>query len=225
VSRAVRVVVLTLTASCAICPRLFAQAPPGRVELGVGPVWIGDSSFGSSDATETTPTGSGSRLFTTSTTLGSAAGLGVHVGVRVWRALEAEVFSTYSKPQLAVSVSGDSESGAAVTATDTLRQYVVGGEALWYFSRGRSSPLRPYVGGGVAYLRQLHESDTLAVTGRMVDFGGGVKYIFGTRPAKSFVRTFGLRADARIVASTKAVGFTDKARYAPSVGASLFVRF
>jgi hypothetical protein len=107
-----------------------------------------------------------------------------------------------------------------------MRQYIVGGDALWYLDVGRRSPrLRPYLAGGVAYLRQLHEGDTLAVTGRMIDFGGGVKYLFGARPAKSRIRTFGLRGDARLVATTKGVGFTDKARYAPSVGASLFVRF
>ncbi len=203
---------------------LSAQALPGRVEIGVGPLWIGSTGLGASNATETTSAGSGSLIFNTTTTLESAAGLGVHVGVRVWRLLEVEGFSTYAKPTLSTAISNDIENPTAVTATETMKQYTVGGDALWYL--GRHSPsLRPYLAGGVAYLRQLHEGNTLAETGRMVDFGGGMKYLFGARPAKSRVKTFGLRGDARLVAATKGVGFTDKARWSPSVGASLFMRF
>jgi len=226
VRRAALVVCVVSLATIGIVRPLCAQTPPGRVEVGFGTLWAGQNGLGASNATETTPTGAGSILFNTTTTLESAAGLGVHVGVRVWRQLEVEAVATYAKPTLSTVVANDIENATVVTATETLRQYTVGGDALWYLGKsGRSTRLLPYVAGGVAYLRQLHEGNTLAVTGRTIDIGGGVKYIFGARPAKSRIRTFGLRGDARIVAATKGVGFTDKARYAPSVGASVFVRF
>jgi hypothetical protein len=223
--RAIGVLFMAIATIASVRP-LCAQTPPGRLEIGAGPMWIGQNGLGASNATESTPTGSGSVIFNTSTTLKSAAGLGLHIGVRVWRQLEIEAVSSYAKPALSTAISNDIENSTAVTATETLRQYTVGGDALWYLRPPRRWPrLHPYVGGGVAYLRQLHEGNTLAVTGRTIDVGGGVKYLFGARPAKNKVRTFGLRGDARIVAATKGVGFTDKTRYTPSVGASLFVRF
>jgi hypothetical protein len=226
VRRAAWIACLASVATIASVRPLGAQTPPGRLEIGAGPSWIGQNGLGTSNATETTPTGAGSAIFNTTTTLESAAGLGVHIGVRVWRQLEVEAFSTYAKPTLSTAITNDIENSTAVTATERIRQYTVGGDALWYLRPSRRWPrLRPYIGGGVAYLRQLHEANTLAVTGRMVDIGGGVKFLFGARPAKSAIRTFGVRGDARLVAATKGVGFTDKARYTPSVGASLFVRF
>lgn len=209
--------------ACATSATAQTLVPPGRLEIGFGPAWFGEASLGSSDASETTATTSTSRLFSTSSTLTSTAGLGVTVNVRVWRELEVEAAASVAKPTLATTISHDLEGAAGLTAAEDVRQYVIGGGGLWYLPYGRRSRLRTFVGARGSYLRQLHGSNTLAVTGRTIDFGGGVKYALRSRPKG--VKVIGIRGDARVAASTKGVGFDDRTRYAPLLGASLFVRF
>jgi hypothetical protein len=224
VSRALSLACFAIAILMTGASNLHAQTSlPGRLEIGVGAAWFGETTLGSSDASEATATAATSRLFSTSSTLTSKTGLGVHIGVRLTRRFEAEVSSTFAKPVLATQISNDVENSAAVTATETVRQYTVGGGGLWYLSSGRGARLRPYVSASLSYLRQLHESNTLAVTGRMFEVGGGVKYALRSRPKG--LKSVGVRGDARIAASTKGVGFDDSTRYGPSLGASLFVRF
>ena len=205
---------------------LHAQTVPrGRIELGVGPAWTGETSFGAADATETTPMGPPSRLFSTTSALASQTAIEVRVGVRVWRRLEGEAFTSYAKPTLRTTVSNDFEGATGVTAAETVQQYIVGGGGLWYLSLPRRAPrLHPFVNGRVAYLRQLHAGKTLAVTGKTYEFGGGAKYFFSERAGRR-TRGFGVRGDIGVSASTGGVGFEDRTRYAPSLSASLFVRF
>jgi hypothetical protein len=205
---------------------LQAQTTPrGRIELGVGTVWIGETSLGGSDATETTPTGPPSRLFSTTSALGSQAGVDGRVGVRVWRRLEAEGFATYARPTLRTTIANDVEGATGVTAGDAVQQYTVGAGGLWYLSSPRKAPrLRPFVKGGGAYLRQLHAGKTLAVTGKTYEVGGGAKYFFSDRGGKR-TKGYGVRGDVAVSASTGGIGFNDRTRYAPSLSASLFVRF
>jgi hypothetical protein len=226
--RLARVVILAFSLAFAIAVASPARAQatlPGRIEAGIGPVWLGGTTLGSSDATQTTATGSTARLFSTSSTLTSAAGLSGRVGVRIWRRLEAEVSATYAKPAIDTQISNDAEGAAALTASETVQQYTVGGGALWYLPSGHNATRwHPYVAGSVAYLRQLHQGKTLAVTGRMIDVGGGAKFVLLSRPRKG-LKDVGVRGDLRLTAATSGVGFDDKTRYAPSLGASLFLRF
>lgn len=199
--------------------------PPGRIEVAVGVVAIGQANLGSADATLTTPTGSTLTLFKTSTVLRGAPGLSVRAGARVWRGVEAETSLAFSRHTLATAISSDLEAGAPATATESVEQFIVGGGALWYLP-GRFSTERfsPFLGGGIAYLRQLHEARTLAVTGRAYDAGAGVKLTLKPRPFRR-PAAFGLRGDFRIVARSRGVAFDDAVRWAPAASASLFFRF
>ena len=203
---------------------------PGRFEYGGGVVWLGSGSLGSNDALETTPTGSTSRLFGTTTTIASAPGVEVHVGFALSPRFEAEAFASFAKPPLRTVVSNDVESPTGVTAVETVNQYLFGGGIVWY-TPARSSQnvprapqLRPFLSAGAAYTRQLHESNTLAETGQMFYGGAGVKYFFRSRTTKGF-KGFGLRGDARIAAYRKGVAFEDRIRYSPVLAASVFARF
>jgi hypothetical protein len=196
----------------------------GRIEVGVGVDWMGHAALGTSDAAETTPAGTPSRLFSTSSDLSGAAGFHVYVGVRATRSLELEGFASRSKPTISTTISNDVEASASVTATESITQYAIGAGGLWAlpFARG-SSRLVPFVSGSAAYLRQLHEGDTLVVTGQAYRFGGGIKYYF---PAgSSLFKGYGLRGDVGVAVRVKGVNFDSSARYSPAAAGSVFVRF
>lgn len=213
----------------AAAPPAHGQTPAaGRFELGGGVVWLGGSTLGQRDATETTAAGSVSRLFSSSSREGGAPGLEAQVDIRVSRRFDAEAFASFAKPSLSVTVANDSEVAGSTTATETLKQYAVGGRVLWYVpSTGlqRTMPrARVFVSAGAAYLRQLHEGETLGVSGTLFDVGGGLKYMFRTR-AGGHLKGTGLRGDFRVGAQRKGIAFDDSLRFAPSVGVSLFARF
>src|SRR5439155_20591673 len=72
---------LALLGTSALASRAAAQpatargaASSGRFEVTVGAIWIGHSSFGTSNATETTPSGPAHVLFSTTSQLDAAGG-------------------------------------------------------------------------------------------------------------------------------------------------------
>jgi hypothetical protein len=199
---------------------------PGRLELGIGVAWIGNASFGSRDANETTGTGGTLRLFASSTELASGSGLDAHVAFSLTRRLEAEAYLSYTQPELQTRIDSDTEtSNAPLTISDTIRQFAIGGAALWYLQAPRAGGrLRLFVRGGIGGLRQLENDGTLIVTGREYEAGGGVKILFSSR-SSGFWKGLGARAEARAVIRQKGVAFDDNARVAPAVAASIFVRF
>lgn len=206
------------------CGVAWAQSvPPGRVEVGGGVTWLGSASSGSIDATESTSTGGVSTIFKTSTMLASAVGFRLHAAFRVTRTLEIEGQTSFSKPSLESTISNDIENAASVVAAETIKHYVIGGGVLWYVPL-RTARLKPFVAGQIVYLRQLHEGDTLAVTGHSYQVGGGVKY-FVTLQRKSWIKGYGVRGDIGVAARVKGVFFDDATRLSPAVAASLFARF
>lgn len=222
-----RVVIVAAMLTAVQVPLASAQTalPPGRLELSAGFTWMGESNLGAVDANLTTGNSGTARFFSTSSTLGASTGLEARAGVRVWRALEAEAFVSYTKPVLSIDVSNDTEGAAPATAAETIRQYIVGGGALYYLpfhlAGGR---LVTFISGSAAYLRQLHEGDTLAVTGRTYDGGIGAKYFLVSRPAGR-LNAFGIRADARAQARVRGVALDDFAHFRPALSAAAFVRF
>jgi hypothetical protein len=219
---------LTVVAALALAPAAaFAQEPlPGRLELGFGVQRTGSLQLGGASANETTADGSAAPLFSTMTEASAAAGIEGRIGVRLVRGFQVEASASYSKPQLrATVVASPVEAFPTVTATETFDQFTIGGEVLWYLpGRARGARLKPFLTGGAAYLRHLHESATLVESGRQYVFGGGAKFLLVSRPA-SRLKGIGIRADARAVGRAKGVAFDDRVRYSPAVAASLFARF
>jgi hypothetical protein len=226
----IRTVLLAAIGIAAVCvPPAAAQpaspgAVPGRVELAIGPLWIGHQALGSSNATETTSSGGNLTLFSTSTDLAARAGVEGRVGVRISRAFEVEASGTYATPQLRSQISNDFEGAAPITAAEQLQQFTVTGGIVWYPAPESTSRLAPFVTAGAGYLRQLHESATLAENGQFYQVGGGVKYLFASRPA-SRLKGLGVRFDARAVARSKGVAFDDRRSFSPALGASIYARF
>jgi len=62
------------------------------------------------------------------------------------------------------------------------------------------------------------------VTGRYYQVGGGVTYLFRSRPDR-VLKGLGLRAEARAIARQQGVAFDTNAHLAPTLAAALFARF
>lgn len=196
-----------------------------HLEAGVGVIWMGREAIGSRTATETTGTGGTASLFNTSSELGGAAGFDSRIGVRLSRSLAAEAEASYLKPQLRVAISGDTEGAAAVTASETIQQFTIGGNVRWMLPGRRWSPrLAPFLLAGGGYMRQLHDQATLLETGHFYQFGAGVETLLKAR--RRFPgRGVGARADVRAVVRAKGVAFDGGSKTSPAAGVSAFVRF
>jgi hypothetical protein len=223
--RAIAVAVLAVALGGA--SRLFAQtnSAAGRVELAVGATWTGRAAMGQQAANETQSNGAARALFSSASELGSAPGMEARVGVRAARRLQIEANASYGVPQLRVTTSADVESAAGVTATDRLQQYTLGAAAVWLVPIERLGPRTvPFVTGGAAYVRQLHEGGTLAQSGRLFDVGGGIERLLAARAGRR-VKAVGIRGDVRARVRSSSVTIDGRAHAAPIVGGSLFVRF
>lgn len=205
---------------------LRAQAsPPGRVEVAAGARWVGRTSAGGADATETAADGTRFRLFATDSSLGSAAAVEGRVGVRVTRLLQLEGSASYGRPQLRVRISSDVEGIPDVAAIEAVKQFTIEGALVAHLVRWSiGTRAVPFVSGGVGYLRQLHEGDQLVATGGAYHAGGGVDFLVKRRDAGR-LKSAGWRADVRAIIRNMGVAFDDAAHVAVGVGASVFLRF
>jgi hypothetical protein len=206
----------------------FAQssAPaPYRLELGIGVIWMGREPIGTRTATETTGAGGTSPLFNTSSELAGAAGFDGRIGVRLSRSLVAEAEASYLKPQLRIAISADAEAASAVTASETIQQFLIGGNVRWMLPGRRwSSRLAPFALGGGGYMRQLHDQATLLETGHFYQFGAGVETLL-VAGRRSHIRGVGARGDVRAVIRSKGIAFDGGSKTSPAAGVSVFVRF
>jgi hypothetical protein len=202
-----------------------SDALPGRFEIAAGASWLGPMSLGSRDANETTSTSGTSTLFRTSTTLAGAPGVNGRIGVRLTRSLMVEGEASIGHQDLRVEITNDQEvvGNATLTAAERVEQFTVGGGLVWY-APVHTSRVTPFLTGGGGYLRQLHETATLVVTGRYYQFGGGVVYPLTTRSAAR-LKSMGLRFEALALLRVNGVAFDSSAHLAPTAGASFFLRF
>jgi hypothetical protein len=201
-----------------------AGAREGRFEIAAGAAWIGPLSLGSRDANETTSTLGTLRLFSSATTLAGAPAVEGRIGIRLTRSLMVEGEASLGRPELRVEITNDIEAGsAAITAVERVEQFTVGGGLVWYVPIGQSRVV-PFLSGGGGYLRQLHESATLVVTGRYYQFGGGFIYPLMSR-SDARLKAMGIRIEGRALVRIDGVAFEGSARLAPVAGASFFIRF
>lgn len=221
-------VVGVLSALCGWSSPALAQSAdpaPARFDVGIGALWIGQQALGTKAAMETTGAGATRALFNASSGLASASGVAGRIGLRVTRGFAAEAEASYLKPQLRVALTGDAEDAAAVTATETVQQFTIGGGALWYPPIRRwSSRFAPFATAGGGYLRQLHDQATLVETGRFYYVGGGFSALL-VAGGHFHAKGLGVRADVRALIRSKGVAFDGGSETSPAAGVSAFVRF
>jgi len=227
--RAPRVSCLALTLGLTGLPA-FAQsssAGVGRFEISAGIIRVGQASFGGRDAEETAGTGTGRfRLFSSSTELTAVSGFGARFGATLIRSLDAEIAGTYGTSDLRTRIEADSEtSNAPIVVMVPVQQFTIGGAAVWYPGVPRAgSRTRFFVKGGAGLERHLEDRGRRVVEGRMVEVGGGVKYMFASR-SRGRWRGLGARLDALALVHAGAVAVDDRAHVSPAVGASVYLKF
>jgi len=215
-------------------PALAQEAPrlrEHRVTLGGSMVWSGGYDVGDATAqlrgNAPGPTAPAFNWFSSSSRVTGAFAPELHVGFSVSSTIAIDGGVAYSKPHIAVSISRDAETSAQELPGEQLEQYQVGAALTWQLPLGSTATaalggrLAPFVTGGGAYLRQLHEDRALGENGQVYHAGGGARYWLkgGTGTA----RDLGIRADARFNLRRGGIDFENKMRTYPSVTLMLFV--
>jgi hypothetical protein len=171
---------------------LAAQTPSGvvgRVELSASAAWIGAVGYSTADANELDRDGNPFRLFRTEGEMAPTVSYGARFSVRLSDMFELETSASYATPELIVRVSDDFEDAEAAEVSEILHQIRVEGGILQYMRRpepGRRN--LPFVVLGAAFLRDLHEDQTLAENGQEYFVGAGLKYAFLSRAGASLRR-------------------------------------
>lgn len=172
-------------------------------------------------------------LFNTSGETEAAAALDLRVAYNITRSLSVEGGVALSRPTVNFTVWGDAEGATGFTAAGERMSQMVAEVAAVYsprhltFGGGRA---RPFLAAGVGVVRQWHGQVSAtsgyfdSQTGQTLSVGGGVKYFFATRRA-SRLKAFGLRADARAVATRHAFAFGGHLPVSAMVGLHLVAAF
>lgn len=198
-----------------------------RVEVEVGGGLFGGAGLGTGDAnlranaTARQPF----RLFTADSRFERAPTVHVRAAVPLTSRFALEGGVTRSRPDIRTSLTADAEGAAPLTSIEQVDQYVFDASLVWMLDALRlGDRLIPFVTGGGGYLRQLHEGRTVIEHGQIYHAGGGVKYWLLTRTS-GFVRSTGLRGDARVELVRGGISFEERPRPHAAVSGGLFVGF
>ncbi len=204
------------------------EAPALRAQhftIGVGFVSSGAYDVGTA-AAELRGNGPGASappftLFTTDSRVSSATAPELRVGFALSPRFAAEFGFARTQPHVGVGIAGDPEAPAQHLLGEELQQYTFEGGATWQLPFSAAGKFAPFVSGGAAFLRQLHEDRTLAESGEIYHAGVGARYWL--RGGRGPTRALGVRGDARINFRRNGIDFEDKMRSYPSFSLSLFL--
>ena len=160
-------------------------------------------------------------LFTTDSRVSSATAPELRIGFALSPRFAAEFGFALTRPPVGVGIAGDAEAPAQHLLGEELQQYIFEGGVTWQLPFGAAGKFAPFVSGGAAFLRQLHEDRTLAESGEIYHAGVGARYWL--RGGRGPARAVGVRGDARINFRTNGIDFEDTMRSYPSFSLSLFL--
>jgi len=192
----------------------------GNFEISGGVAWLPGTDLGTASAEETRNPGTGTGpfvLFDADSRTTAVPGLVGRFGGYLSRSVSLEAGVLFSRPDLSTELTGDAESAPVVTATETIKRFVVDGSALFHltalsFGGGRGIP---FLSGGGGYLRDLHDKNEVAETGHELHFGGGLHYWLGQGKHRAGVRT-----DVSISRRSGGADAVDTTRTVPVVSGS-----
>ena len=225
----IRLVALMCVAIVAASGVARAQDAPSlrahRFTIGAGVVWLGGYDIGDATA-ELRGNGPGASappvtLFTSDAHVTPAASPELRIGFAMTRRVALEFAMSVAQPHIAVAIAGDTEAPSQQLPGEKLEQYLFEGGATWQLPVRVGSRLAPFVAGGAAFLRQLHEDRTLAETGQIYHAGGGARYFL--RGGHGAGRAVGLRGDARVNFRRNGIDFDNTMRTYPTFSFSVFV--
>ncbi|MGE5358017.1 MAG: hypothetical protein ACM3NQ_03305 [Bacteroidales bacterium] len=204
---------------------------PGRAgafEILAGGEYLLGESLGSATATMlANNTGTSPyNYFSTSATRQAAPAFRAGVGYNITRMLTVEGGFLMSRGDVKADISGDVEQVPATTATSRLTQYVFDASLVARFSTlafSKGAGL-PFVEAGAGYLRQMLEGNIAKETGQIYHFGGGVQYLWRSRPG-SRTSGIGFRAGARAYVRHGGVSFSGSSAVYLGINGALLVVF
>lgn len=173
---------------------------PPRFDLTLGGGMVTGVSIGDVDANirANAPALEDYRLFSASTELRPAPVLDLRLAGVVTGRLAIEGQLHFGKPELQTSITNDVESAPDVTVSERLTQLLAGGGVRVRLDNvRRPGRTMPYLSGGAAVLRQIHEDGTTVEQSPVVYVGGGVRHALGSG-ARGVPRA-GIRADAQVL--------------------------
>ena len=201
---------LAFTAALALTPSLAAaqiyvggdRPDRGSIEISGGGSWAPGFDMGERQAELTRSGSSGERfdLFSTESRVSGFPGVHARLGFYLSRSISIEGGARFAKPELTVRLSGDAESAADETASETASHYIFDGSLLYHFIGASFAGGRgvPFVSGGGGYIRELHQGNEVVETGTEYHATAGFKYWLG-----SGRRRLGLRAEVGFTAREK----------------------
>jgi hypothetical protein len=189
-------------------PAAAQEAWPGRVEVGVGVAIGTGADLGRSTATLVAnqgPTGGGFTLFEAGSRARRATSFAARVAWRFGSRLLVEGRGAYSRPEIVTTVSNDPEAASLTFTGDRLVSYALDGSVVLHMRReGFRGRAMPYLIGGGGYLRELHGARTIVETGTTAHVGGGLKWLFSVRQART-IEGLGIRIEGRGTSRTGGV--------------------
>jgi len=196
-----------------------------RFTIGGAIVWSGAYDIGEATA-QLRGNGPGASappvtLFTSDSRVSSVPSPELRIGFAMTRRLALEFATSVTQPHVGVAIAGDTEAPSQQLLGEKLEQYLFEGGATWQLPVRLGTKLAPFVAGGYAFLRQLHEDRTLAETGQVYHAGGGARYFL--RGGHGAGRPVGLRGDARVNFRRHGIDFEDTMRTYSTFSLSVFV--
>ena len=221
---------------CLACLVLLVCAGPARAQdapalrahrlmLDGGVVWSGGYAIGGATA-HLRSNAAGSppppyTLFSVSSDVSSASSVALRVGFALTPRLAIEGGGSFGRPRLDSAISSDVEVGAQRIEGGQLQQYVFDAAVVWHLPVRLGARARPFVTGGVGYLRQLHEGRTMVEVGQIYSGGVGARLWF--RGGTGSTRSLGLRTDLSANLRRGGIDFANKVRLFPTLAVHLFL--
>jgi hypothetical protein len=204
----------------------FAQAPvasSGRaVQLSLGGLVFGETSFGDIDAEYIASNGSRVVVFQTENALRPGFGLEVHLGLALSPAFEVEATGSWARADLRSRVLNDVEGVETTVVKEPLNRFGVEGAALWLFSR--RGKVAWFARGSAGWMRDLTGNDSLVEDGFAGSAGGGMKYLWNQ--AGDGFRVAGFRVEGRVLVHKGGVSIGEnRVRWTPAAAGSLIMGF
>jgi hypothetical protein len=213
--------VITLCWMCA--PRSAGAQTPDGLEVAVGASWLGTGTFAEVESTQITPGGPPKSVLRTTTSLDASLGIAARVGLSLTSRLSVEGAVALNPTHLTTAVEGDVENLPEVSVSEPLTQYLFEGGVRWRLGPVRTGGFAPFLSTGGGYLRQLHDQQTLASTGRSFYVGAGGHLPF--RRGTGLIESAGLRFDVRLNVLSGGAATDESSHAIPAAGAALFIRF
>ena len=198
-----------------------ALAQSERLQLGIGGVFNGAASAGSSEATLIDSSGGSLVLYRTDNRVTFGKGLEGLVSMPLRDGLRVEIAVAWVRSKFESQISSDFEDVPDVSVTQNVNEYT--GEVALVWRIIRRNRFDVFVRGGAGGFREITSDRALVDNGWRATVGGGTQYRL-REAASGWLGRLALRADVRLLARGAGIAFGEsRTRVSPSLFAGLVI--